>query len=253
MTTAKPKRVNVIVPQTSRGHQEVPMSSIRLLAALFGGLLLVQGCSSLPAPANPASPSQRAAAAAVPTVKAEQLKELYDRGEALLDNGQKDEVRSLSKQCIEMANQAEVQQPGRAFPPYFRALCGSLAVRVTRGVFGKTFEAKSIAGQIEKDAQEAIRRDESYEDGGPLRLLGLYYLRAPRWPVGPGDVEKGTELLARARERFPQEPLNRLFYAEALVQSDPGHARRELESIGDAKLAPRFGKVKARLQGELRG
>src|SRR5204863_5421315 len=114
----------------------------------------------------------------------------------------------------------------------YRALCESLAVRVVRGAWGRTFEAKGLAGQIEKDAREAIRRDESLEDGGPLRLLGLFYLRAPRWPLGPGDIEKGTQLLARARERFPAEVLNRLFYAEALLaQSESGHARRELDAI----------------------
>ena len=71
--------------------------------------------------------------------------------------------------------------------------------------------------------ERAVELDPGMDHGGPLRLLGALYLRAPPWPRGPGDSEKALELLERAVEEYPDHPLNHFFYAEALLD-DEEHA-----------------------------
>jgi hypothetical protein len=58
------------------------------------------------------------------------------------------------------------------------------------------------------------------DDGGPLRLLGALYLKAPAWPNGVGDRDKALELLEKAVKEHPGHPLNHLFYAQALWDED---------------------------------
>jgi hypothetical protein len=89
------------------------------------------------------------------------------------------------------------------------------------------------------------------DQGGPLRVLGLLYLRAPAWPVGPGDLDAGLELLKQAAGKYPEHPLNRLFYAQALIEADdPAGARRELDQARALSMAERYGEWAARWRSE---
>lgn len=81
----------------------------------------------------------------------------------------------------------------------------------------KGLEALSLLSQ-EIEALEAARAEPEQDLGGPLRVLGALYLKAPAWPAGPGDLEKSLELLEEAATRFPSHPLNRLFFSEALAE-----------------------------------
>lgn len=55
---------------------------------------------------------------------------------------------------------------------------------------------------------------------GGRRVLGLVFLRAPGWPTGPGDPERGLELAEAAVEVFPDYPPNQLVLGEALRDND---------------------------------
>ena len=57
-----------------------------------------------------------------------------------------------------------------------------------------------------------------YEEAGPKRLLGRLHQITPRVPLVTGWVrkERGLELLRQAHERAPEDPLNRVFLAEAI-------------------------------------
>lgn len=86
------------------------------------------------------------------------------------------------------------------------------------GRLGELLEALNVAVQ-----------DPSEDQGGALRVLAMLYLRAPAWPVGPGDPEAALPLLKDAVERFPSHPQNHLFYAMALAGNDEREkALREL-------------------------
>jgi len=89
------------------------------------------------------------------------------------------------------------------------------------------------------------------DDGGPLRVLGLLYVKAPGWPVGPGDLDLGLDLLKKAAETYPEHPLNHLFYAEALIaDGKKEQARAELERTRALATPQRFGDWSARWHDE---
>jgi len=67
------------------------------------------------------------------------------------------------------------------------------------------------------------------DHGGPDRVLSLLYLRAPGWPLGPGDDDLGLDHARRAVSVAPDYPPNRLALAEAL------EATGDLEAAGVAR------------------
>ncbi|WP_411727958.1 sterol transporter outer membrane protein BstC [Methyloglobulus sp.] len=71
-------------------------------------------------------------------------------------------------------------------------------------------------GRLEGEMKQALALSPDIDDGGPLRLLGTLYLKAPAWPNGIGDRDKALELLEKAAKEHPGHPLNHLFYAQAL-------------------------------------
>lgn len=75
-------------------------------------------------------------------------------------------------------------------------------------------------GRLESELKRAVALNPGLDDGGPLRVLGTLYLKAPAWPNGIGDQDKALELLQRAVKEHPNHPLNHLFYAQALWEVD---------------------------------
>ncbi|MGZ8213450.1 MAG: sterol transporter outer membrane protein BstC [Methylosarcina sp.] len=71
-------------------------------------------------------------------------------------------------------------------------------------------------GRLEREMKQALALSPDIDDGGPLRLLGALYLKAPAWPNGIGDLDKALDLLEKAVREHPGHPLNHLFYAQAL-------------------------------------
>ncbi|MEC4748104.1 hypothetical protein U2W12_06510 [Methylomicrobium sp. Wu6] len=76
-------------------------------------------------------------------------------------------------------------------------------------------------GRLESEMKQALALSPDFDDGGPMRILGALYLKAPAWPNGIGDLDKALELLEKAVKEHPGHPLNHLFYAQALwAESD---------------------------------
>jgi hypothetical protein len=71
-------------------------------------------------------------------------------------------------------------------------------------------------GRLEREMKQALALSPDIDDGGPLRLLGALYLKAPAWPNGIGDLDKALDLLEKTVREHPGHPLNHLFYAQAL-------------------------------------
>lgn len=82
-----------------------------------------------------------------------------------------------------------------------------------------TLAMDSLA-RLEGEMKKAVALNPDIDDGGPLRLLGTLYIKAPAWPNGIGDRDKGLDLLTKAMTKFPGHPLNHLFYAEAILAVD---------------------------------
>jgi tetratricopeptide (TPR) repeat protein len=70
-----------------------------------------------------------------------------------------------------------------------------------------------------KALQAVAAVEPGLDDGGPERVLALVYLRAPGWPLGPGDPEAGFVAAQKAVALAPDHPPNTLALAEALARN----------------------------------
>jgi tetratricopeptide (TPR) repeat protein len=91
-----------------------------------------------------------------------------------------------------------------------------LAVNLGLAVREHPTQAVGNLGRLEAEMKQALALSPDLDDGGPLRVLGSLYLKAPAWPSGIGDRDKALELLEKAVKEHPGHPLNHLFYAQAL-------------------------------------
>lgn len=101
-------------------------------------------------------------------------------------------------------------------------------------------QAMDNLGRLEDELKQAIALTPDIDDGGPLRVLGTLYLKAPAWPSGIGDRDKALELLGKAVKEHPGHPLNHLFYAQALCaegNEDTLNQARAEYSLGEKLLA----------------
>jgi len=83
-------------------------------------------------------------------------------------------------------------------------------------------------------AEHAYHFNRDYDEGAPQRLLGLVLVKAPGWPNGPGDSDRGLELLKDVVARFPTRAENHLYLADALL---------DFSRIQDAQTAYARGRV----------
>ena len=61
--------------------------------------------------------------------------------------------------------------------------------------------------------------DPGYDQAGPARVQALVLIKAPAWPLGPGDPEAGLAAARRAVGLGPDYPPNVLALAEALAKT----------------------------------
>jgi hypothetical protein len=83
--------------------------------------------------------------------------------------------------------------------------------------------------------------DPEYDQAGPARVKALVLVKAPAWPLGPGDAEEGLACARRAVALRPEYPPNVLALAEALAKTGDAHgaadAYRHARALSQA-LAP---------------
>ncbi len=157
--------------------------------------------------------------------------------------GKSDRRIELSEQGYEAARRVS-RGPDDAEAAYLQAVNLGLYVQA------KGMMAVGRLSELVKLLKTAGQQPQ-IDDGGPWRVLGLLYVKAPAWPVGPGDLDLGLDLLKKAADSYPEHPLNHLFYAEALIadgQKEP--ARAELERTRSLATPQRFGDWAARWQDE---
>jgi hypothetical protein len=157
--------------------------------------------------------------------------------------GKSDRRIELCEQGYEAARRAS-RGPDDAEAAYLQAVNLGLYVQAKGltavGRLSELVKLLKVAGQ-----------QPQLDDGGPLRVLGLLYVKAPAWPVGPGDLDLGLDLLKKAAETYPEHPLNHLFYAEALIaDGQKEQARAELERTRVLATPQRLGDWSARWQDE---
>jgi hypothetical protein len=126
--------------------------------------------------------------------------------------GDEDKLKKCAEIGVSAARQAGVNKESPEASYYFALNQGIIVY--TKGLFGlsklpEIFEALKIA-----------QKSEAIDFGGPLRVLGMLYLKAPAWPSGIGDLDKSLELLDKASKKYPSHPQNLMFYAQALIEDN---------------------------------
>jgi hypothetical protein len=124
------------------------------------------------------------------------------------------------------------QEPEAAACLYGRAVSLGLDARVH----------PTRAAELLKEMLDALARaetaDPNYDEAGPARVRALVLIRAPGWPLGPGDAEAGLTAARRAVALRPSYPPNLLALAEALSKTGDGSAARDnYRRAQDAALA----------------
>jgi hypothetical protein len=93
------------------------------------------------------------------------------------------------------------------------------------------------AGEALKNMLDALAgaeaADAGFDEAGPARVKALVLIKAPAWPLGPGDVEAGLASARGAVSLRPRYPPNVLALAEALAKT--GDTRGARVAYGRAR------------------
>jgi len=144
-----------------------------------------------------------------------------------------DEGEAQVADCTHFGEAAVAADRDNAQYQYYLALNMALALKVAP-LTAAPFNLSSVVKALKRSVDMAPDMDE----GGPLRVLGALYLKAPPWPAGVGDEEKALELLELAVEDHPDHPLNHLFLAEAQIEDEDYEAAQEHLDLARKLLDP---------------
>lgn len=194
---------------------------------LWWGLLMatVGGCVSQPRPAPPppsAQPSSVGALAAAIEADAKRSDHESD-SKARAD---------IAAEASQDADSCLAQEPQSAACLYGRGIAFGLLARAH----------PARAGEFLNNMLDALAHadsaDPNYDEAGPSRVRALVLLRAPGWPLGPGDADAALVAARRAVALKPQYPANLLALAEALAKTGDGSGARDAYSRArDAAIA----------------
>jgi tetratricopeptide (TPR) repeat protein len=95
-----------------------------------------------------------------------------------------------------------------------------LAIALGQQARERTSTGRDALGKIVDLLHRAIAAAPRLDSAGPHRVLALVLLRAPSWPVGPGDPEAALDEARAAVRLVPEAPENQLVLAEALAAND---------------------------------
>jgi len=125
-----------------------------------------------------------------------------------------------------LAEKAVAQDPENGAAAYLAAYLAGLEAE------NNSLKGLALVPAIERGALAASGLNPALDHGGPDRMLGELYLRAPEPPVSIGDLDKAIFYYRRAVLQDPDFVENRLGLAEAYLEDeDPGAACEQLQRI----------------------
>ena len=119
------------------------------------------------------------------------------------------------------AQQCLAQAANDAACPYAQAQVQGLQARE------RPLQAAGLLKDMLTSLAKAEALDPALDHAGPARLTAVVLLRAPPWPLGPGDVDAGAEAAQRAVKRDPAYPPNLITLAQAQAKRDGAPAARD--------------------------
>ncbi|MEQ8272054.1 MAG: tetratricopeptide repeat protein [Deltaproteobacteria bacterium] len=165
-------------------------------------------------PAGPDLQQSRAAAEHALTLEPENGEAAWRVARALFHLAQATDDAALAGRCIDVAELATKQVPDAAIAHYYASLCMGARAEA------KTVEGLDLVERMLDEGKRALALDPTVLHGGPHRLLGGIYLRAPAWPASVGDLDAALEHLEAAIAIAPDWAENHLLLAEALHADD---------------------------------
>jgi tetratricopeptide (TPR) repeat protein len=187
--------------------------------------LLAAGCAAAPprtVPRTQSAPGPTAEWVAAITAAARRAESESDLG---MRAQLADEASRQAEACLSL-------EPQAAGCLYGHAVALGLEARAHPAHAGEWL-AKMLT---ELAAAEAA--DPGYDEAGPARVRALVLIRAPGWPLGPGDPAAGIAAARRAVSLRPQYPPNLLALGEALAKSgDTQGARAAYQQAQQQALA----------------
>ncbi len=137
-------------------------------------------------------------------------------------------VRSdLADDAMRNANACVDRNPRIGACLYVRAIALGLQAR------SHPADAIGLLNDMLRDLGSAEDIDPTYDHAGPSRVRALVLLRAPAWPLGPGDADSALEWARHAVMLQPQYPPNLLALAEVLAKT--GNAQAAAENYAKAR------------------
>jgi hypothetical protein len=116
--------------------------------------------------------------------------------------------------CLERA-------PHEAACLYYHAIALGLKARA------HPLQANEALKSMLEELGAAEAADPEYDQAGPARVKALVLVKAPAWPLGPGDAEAGLASARRAVALRSQYPPNILALAEALAKTGDTHGAQD--------------------------
>ncbi len=179
--------------------------------------LLIAGCGR---PVRPPAPPQAVAGAA----SVEDLAAAIAADARRSDRESDAKIRdALAAAAGRDAQSCLARAPHAAACLYGNAVALGLEARAHPLRAGELLKAM-LAGLTEAEAA-----DRTYDHAGPARVQALVLLRAPGWPLGPGDPEAGLIAARRAVALQPLYPPNLLALAEALAKTGDAQGARDAD------------------------
>jgi tetratricopeptide (TPR) repeat protein len=126
----------------------------------------------------------------------------------------------LAESAVIFGQLCEENLPGAAPCDYWLAAALGLQAR-ERSATGKDALPRMV-----DLLRRAARTDPAIDHAGPHRLLAIVLMRAPSWPIGPGDPEAALPEAEAAAKAAPNFPPNQLALAEALNKNDRAEQAR---------------------------
>lgn len=206
------------------------MSIRRLLVVMATTLATAAlgACSVAPQRATPpaaSGPPPRQAAAPVAIPKAEPLASIAHAIEAdakQSDAETNDKARAeLALDATRRANDCIGRAPQAAACLYGSALALGLEARV------HPTRAMGLLKEMLENLARAEEADAAFADAGPARVTAQVLLKAPGWPIGPGDADKALAAARRAALLKPDYPPNQLVLGQALEKAGDSSAAQE--------------------------
>ena len=194
----------------------------RRLLSLIGLPLVLTACATHPAvrpggpSSQPAAASAQAAGTSVPELAAV-IRAAADKSEHENDAAARGQ---LAAQASQAADSCMAQAPAAAACLYGRAVASGLEARA------HPMHASELLKGMLENLGRAETAQADYDEAGPARVRALVLLKAPPWPLGPGDPAEGLKAAQRAIALRPDYPPNQLVLAQAQAKNGDQSAAR---------------------------